>query len=128
MVFCDSLQVLAQSLQMLVDSLAKCEKSNQPTKFSMLERVIGERNPAAPWKRFIRKGVFPFEHVKTFSTLDKQQLPSRAAFDSSLNCETDFENDYEYAQSVWRDFGCRLLRDYMQLYLTADVCLLVDVF
>ena len=47
-VFRDSLQFLAQSLQTLVDSLAKCEKLNQATKFSILERVIGERLPAAP--------------------------------------------------------------------------------
>ena len=40
MVLRDSLQLLAQLLQTLVDSLAKCEKPNQSTKFSMLERVI----------------------------------------------------------------------------------------
>ena len=128
MVFRDSLQFLAQLLQTLVDSLSKCEKPNQPIKFSMLERVIGERHPAAPWKRFLRKGVFPYEHVKTFATLDEQQLPPRAAFYSSLTGETCSEDDYGYAQSVWREFGCRSLREYMQLYLTTDVCLLADVF
>ena len=46
MVFRDSLQFLAQSLQTLVDSLAKCEKPNQPTKFFMPKRVR-ERYPAA---------------------------------------------------------------------------------
>ena len=94
----------------------------------MLERVIGERHPAAPWKRLLRKGVFPYEHVKTFATLDEQQLPPRAAFHSSLSGETCSEDDYGYAQSVWREFGCRTLREYMQLYLTTDVCLLANVF
>ena len=68
----------------------------------MLERVIGERHPAAPWKRLLRKGVFPYEHVKTFATLDEKQLPPRAAFHSSLSKETCFEDDYGYAQGVWR--------------------------
>ena len=61
MVFRDSLQFLAQSLQTLVHSLAKCEKPNQPTKFSMFECVIGERHPAALWKRLHRNGVFSME-------------------------------------------------------------------
>ena len=125
MVFRDSLQFLAQSLQTLVDSLAKCERPNQPTKFSMLKRVISERHMAAPWKRL---GVFPYEHVKTFTTLDEQQLPLRAAVHSSLSGATCSEDDYAYAQSVWREFGCRTLREYMQFYLTTEVCLLADVF
>ena len=116
------------SLQTLVDSLAKCERRNQPTKFSMLKQVIGKRHPAAPWKRLLRKGVFLYEHVKTFATLDEQQLPPRAAFYSSLSGETCSEDDYVYAQSVWREFGFSTLREYMQLYLTTDVCLLADVF
>ena len=74
MVFRYSLQFLTQSLETLVDSLTKCEQPNQPTKFSILKRMIGERYPAAPWKRLIRKGVFPYEHVNTFARLDEQQL------------------------------------------------------
>ena len=45
-----------------------------------------------------------------------------------MSGETCSENDYAYAQSVWREFGCRTMRKYMQLYLTTDVCLLADVF
>ena len=128
MLFRDSFQFLAQSLQTLVDSLDKCEKPNQPTKFSILERMIKERRPAAPWKRLLLKDVFSYEHVKTFATLDEQQMPRRAVFFSSLTSETCSKNDYGYPQSVWLEFGCRSLRDYLQLYLTTDVCLLADVF
>ena len=110
MVFRFSLKFLAQSLQTLVDSLAKCEKPNQPTKFSMLKRVIGERHPEAPWKRLLRKSAFPYEHVKTFAMLDEQQLPPCAAFHSSLSGETCSEDDYGYAQRVWCEFGCSTLR------------------
>ena len=72
--------------------------------------------------------MFPYEHVKTFATLDEEQLPLRAAFNSTLSGETCSEDHYAYAQSVWREFGCQTLREYMQLYLTTDVCLLADVF
>ena len=69
-----------------------------------------------------------YEHVKTFATLNEQQLPPRVAFDSSISKETCAKNDYGYAQRVWREFSCRTLREFMQLYLTIDVCLLADVF
>ena len=36
----------------------------------MHARVIGERHQAAPWMRLYRKDLFPYEHVKTFATLD----------------------------------------------------------
>ena len=94
----------------------------------MLERVIGQSHPAAPWKRLLRTGVFPYEDVRTFATLDKQQLPPRAAFHRSLSGETYSEDDYAYLQSVWREFGCRTLREYMQLYLTTDVFFFANVF
>ena len=68
------------------------------------------------------------EQVKTFATLDEQQLPLRAGFNSSLSSETCFEEDYDYSQSVLRKIGCRTLREYMQLYLTTDVCLHADFF
>ena len=70
----------------------------------------------------------PYEHVKTFATLNEQQLPPRAAFYSSLTGETCSENDFGYAHSVCREFSCRSLREYIQLYLTTDVCLLADIF
>ena len=90
--------------------------------------MIGEGHSAAQWKRLFRKGVFLYENVKTFATLNEQQLPLRAAFYSSLTGETCSKDDYGYAQIVWREFGCRSLREYMQLYFTIDVCLLANVF
>ena len=39
---------------------------------------------------------------------------------------TDVE--YEYAQRLWRECGCKNLKDYLLLYLQLDVYLLADVF
>ena len=72
--------------------------------------------------------MFSYEHVKTFATLHEQQLPPHEAFHSSLTGETFSEDDYGSPQSVWLELSCHSLREYMQLYLTTDVCLLADVF
>ena len=36
--------------------------------------------------------------------------------------------DYANAQQVYADFQCESVKDYMQLYLLSDICLLADVF
>ena len=99
MVFCDSLQFLAQSLQTLDDFVVKCDKPNKQTKFSMLMRLICARYPTGPWKQLICKGLFPYEHVNTFATLDEQQLPQRTNFNSTLSGDQCSEDDYGYANS-----------------------------
>ena len=93
MVFCDSLQFLTQSLQTLVDLLAKCNKANMLTKFSMLKRLIGKSYPAAPWKRLICNNVYLCKYLNIFATLEKQQLLPRAVFHSMLSRKQCIEDD-----------------------------------
>ena len=38
------------------------------------------------------------------------------------------DEEYEHAQRMWRECGCRSLKDYMLVYLNVDVHLLADVF
>ncbi len=38
------------------------------------------------------------------------------------------EKEYEHAQQVYKEFGCKTFRDYHDLYLKSDVLLLADVF
>ncbi|KAF4530430.1 hypothetical protein B566_EDAN015261, partial [Ephemera danica] len=45
-----------------------------------------------------------------------------------LTGEDISDEDYEHAQNVWRTFKCKSLRDYLAIYLKADVTLLKDVF
>ena len=34
----------------------------------------------------------------------------------------------EHAQTVWKEFGCKTIRDYHDLYNVSDVLLLADIF
>ena len=98
--FRDLLQFLTLSLQILVDTLAKCEKLNKLTKFSMYKRLIIARYPTAPLNRLIRIAVSPYEDVNIFTTLNEQKLHLRAAFNRTLSGEQCSEDDTGYAQSV----------------------------
>ena len=75
-----------------------------------------------------RKGVFPYEYIDSVDQLNEEPLPPKAAFYSSLTGSDISEEDYEHAQAVWKEFGCKTLRDYLELYNGSDVLLLADVF
>ena len=60
--------------------------------------------------------------------MDETQLPPRSAFYSRLNDSGISEEDYEHAQTVWKEFNCKTLREYYDLYNVSDVLLLADIF
>ena len=75
-----------------------------------------------------RKGVFPYEYINSVDRLDEAELPPKSAFYSKLNDSDISDEDYEHAQTVWKEFGCKTLRDYLNLYNKSDVLILADVF
>lgn len=75
-----------------------------------------------------RKGVFPYEHVQSWENLNETSLPGIEAFRSRLTDSDISAEDYERAQTVWREFGITTLGEYSDLYLKTDVLLLADVF
>ena len=77
---------------------------------------------------FTRKGVYPYDYMDSLDRLSETKLPPKEAFYSRLNKSHISDEDYEHAQKVWREFDCKTMRDYHDLYLKSDVLLLADVF
>ena len=76
----------------------------------------------------LRKGIYPYEYMDSFERFNETQLPSIDKCYSNLSNENITQKDYEHAQKVWKEFSCKTLRDYHDLYLKSDVTLLADVF
>ena len=76
----------------------------------------------------LRKGIYPYEYMDIFERFNETQLPSIDKFYSNLSDENITQKDYEHAQKVWKEFNCKTLGDYHDLYLKSDVTLLADVF
>ena len=74
-----------------------------------------------------KKGIFPYEYISSFETLNETSLPPMERFYSRLRGPNVSEEEYSHAQTVWREFGIRNLQEYMLLYLKIDV-LLAEVF
>ena len=62
-----------------------------------------------------------------FDKLNVSQLPPKNKFYSKLNDSNISHEEYEHAQNVWKEFNCKTMRDYHDLYLKTDVLLLADV-
>ncbi|GBM23420.1 hypothetical protein AVEN_188767-1 [Araneus ventricosus] len=115
--FVDSFQFLNTSLQKLVENL-------DHSKFSIMQSCI-----SSPHRDLLlKKGIYPYEYMSSFSKFVETQLPPRSAFHSSLVNEGISEADYEHAQNVWKCFNIKNLGEYHDLYVRTDVILLSDVF
>ncbi|KAF4519569.1 hypothetical protein B566_EDAN004776 [Ephemera danica] len=118
LLFLDSLRFMSSSLDSLVKNLPK-EKMTHLKKMFPNDR---ERELMS------RKGVFCYDYLDDLKKLNETCLPPKEDFKNSLTDEHVSDEDYAHAQLVWRVFKCRTLRDYLALYLKADVVLLTDVF
>ncbi|CAB3979147.1 Gastrula zinc finger, partial [Paramuricea clavata] len=117
LVFIDSIQFMASSLEALVSNLS-------PEDF----KIVGKRWKGEDFNLVTQKGVFPYEFLDDISKLNTEGLPSRDKFYSSLYESKVKEEDYQRARKVWDHFGMKTMRDYHDLYLETDVLLLADVF
>ncbi|KAF4531833.1 hypothetical protein B566_EDAN000859 [Ephemera danica] len=118
LLFLDSLRFMSSSLENLVKNLPQ-------EKMIHLKKMF----PNDMEKELMsRKGVFCYDYIDSVKKLDESQLPPKSAFYNKLNEEHISDEDYIHAQNVWKIFKCRTLRDYLKIYLKADVGLLTDVF
>ena len=60
--------------------------------------------------------------------LDKASLPPKESFYSKLMGERIKDEDYQHAQTVWKEFNIESMKDYHKLYNLSDTLLLSDVF
>ena len=76
----------------------------------------------------LRKGVYPYDYVDSMKKFDETSLPPKEAFYSKFMDEGITDEDYQHAQTVWKEFNIESMKDYHNLYNLSDVLLLSDVF
>ena len=118
----DSSSFMPESLENLASNLLDKGKDC----FKQTEKL--SQNSKTKFELLLRKGVFCYEYLDDVSKLDDEVLPPREAFYSVLKEASVNEEDYAFAQNVWKKFKCKTLGCYMKLYCTLDVRLLADVW
>lgn len=116
--FLDSLRFMPSSIDSLTKDLT-------PSDFKLIRSNFPIEEE---FKLLTRKGVFPYDHVKTWESLEEKTLPPQECFKNKLTGEACSDSEYNHAKKVWTVFKCQTLSDYMELYLKTDVLLLADIF
>ena len=117
LVFIDSFQFMASSLEKLSSNLSQ-------NKFSNLENEMGIENSHL----LKQKGIHCYEYTDNWDKYKETKLPIKEKFYSTLNDTNISDEDYKRALEIWDKFNCKNLGEYSDLYLKTDVCLLADVF
>ena len=76
----------------------------------------------------LRKGVYPYDYVDCMKKLVETSLPPKETFYFKVTGEGITDEDYQHAQTVWKEFNIESMKDYHNLYNLSDVLLLADVF
>ncbi len=122
----DSYQFLSFPLAVLVDNLRHSGVESFNITQQIFKRKYKDFNEEK-MKLLLRKGVFCYEFINTFKQLEMKFLPSIDFFYSSLNFSMISEDDYQHAKNVYQAFKCENIREYLELYVLLDTCLLGDV-
>ena len=117
--FIDSFKFMSSSLDSLVNNLARGDNYH----FFGFEEYNENQ-----YKLLIKKGIYPYEYMTDWDKFKETKLPPRKAFYSKLNMSGVGNEDYEYVNRVWKEFGLKDLGEYHDLYLKTDLILLANVF
>lgn len=75
-----------------------------------------------------KKGVYPYDYMDNENKMNEQKLPPKEAFHNQLNNQSISDEEYEFAQSIWKEFNIKNMLEYTHIYLKTDVLLLSDIF
>jgi len=103
--FIDSFKFMASSLDALSKNLSEDQHKN-----------LGHMYFGRQFNLLRKKGIFPYEFINSVDRLNETKLPPKCAFYSKLNDADISDEDCEHAQETWKEFGCKTLRDYLDLY------------
>ena len=111
--FIDSVRFMASSLGKLssnlrIDQFVNFKKYYSGNQLSVL----------------LRKGVYSYDYVDCMKKLDEKILPPKEAFYSKFTGEGITDEDYQQAQTVWKEFNIETIN----FYNLSDVLLLADIF
>ena len=49
----------------------------------------------------LRKGVYPYQYMNSWKTINESESPPKKDFYSNFNLENISDKDYKHAQKVW---------------------------
>ena len=75
----------------------------------------------------LRKGLYPYEYMRSWETFKEPVLLDKKYYYSEFNDTNISNSDLEHVKKVCEAFNITNLGDYHDLYVSLDVALLADV-
>lgn len=125
--FLDTIAFMATSIETLAENLNKDCKTIED-KRKVFKNVSKLFHDDRQFELMIKKGVYPYDYIDSYSRLHETRLPQQKDFYSELYNSEISPEDYQHALHVWYTFDCKTLLDYHNLYLKIDVLLLADIW
>ena len=127
--FVDTLAFMNSSLDSLIENLkTDCKGKSIEEYRNVFKNVSNHYKDDKQFYLAISKGVYPYDYINKYERLNETKLPEQKDFYSKLMNEECSDKDYNTAKIVWKEFNCKTLLDYHNIYLISDVLLLADVF
>ena len=132
--FLDSMNFLSGSL----DSLNEC--IHQSCKYEIVKQSYltceKDKNNQSKLKfdsskrmrYLLTKGSFPYEWAKSADDYSLPYLVPKSAFYNSITRSNISDEKYQLAEEMWKVFGMKNMRDYMETYCMCDTLILAEVF
>ena len=98
----DSCRFMQDSLSNLVDNLSELKIKEIDNVFikNFYNTYQLSENDINKFKLLLRKGVYPYEYMDSWTRFNETELPSKEEFYSTLNLEDISDDDYAYAVNV----------------------------
>ena len=110
--FLDSAKFMASSLEKPVNNMENHKLHNVKKEFDDKTDLIS------------RKGVYPYDYMDCFDKFSEEKHPPKEKSYNRLNDSYISDEDYNYVQSVWKQFNLKNMGEYHDLYLKSDVLLI----
>ena len=121
-IFKDSLMFLNSSLERLGKNLLAGGK----VQFRHLLKEC-DNYSAAQIDLLLRKGVYPYDYMNDWARFKETQLPPKTSFYNKLHGADCSDEDYAHAQLVWKEFECKTIEDYHDIYLKSKMIRLTNL-
>ena len=90
-------------------------------------KIISKEHFSNNFELMKYKVCFPYEFI-TKENIYNENLPSIQNFYSSLKLDNISEKDYDKTLEIYKKLNCKIVKEYLDIYLKLDICLQADIF
>ena len=108
-------------------NFVKGSLSSLSDKLSDDDKLVTKKHFSDNFELLKTKVSFPYEWLTRENIYDKE-LPTIDKFYSSLKLQNISKKEYEKTLEIYKKLKCKNIKEYLDTYMTLDVCLQTDIF